>query len=448
MGVSTLETPPRPVGADVPSPPGGGSALRICWRALWTSRLVVLATGTLAVLQLGLVRGYQSYDPAGLTKPFGYFGNLLAAPFARWDSVWYLTIARFGYDHQPARTAFYPLYPLLIKVVGFALRSDLVAGVVVSLVCFAIGLVTLYRLVSLEFDEERARLTVMLIAFAPMAYFFSAVYTESLFLALTVGCFYQARRGRWARACALGGLAAASRNTGILLVVPLLILYLWGPREDLATASVGRIARASAWGARMHWGRALKPRYPVRLSLAWVLLVPAGAGAFVLFLALTSGNGLAPFGVEHLWYRHFSWPWGGVWQGAVAAWDGARQLIHGPPPPTYFKLAGGNALSVAGQNLMEFGFLIAGLLACVGVLRTLPFAYGAYVLVALAATLSYPVKPQPLASLPRYELVLFPFFIWAAGWVRRRGFGPQTIAIGAVLLGFFTAEFATWHFVA
>jgi hypothetical protein len=324
----------------------------------------------------------------------------------------------------------------------------------------------------------------MLLAFSPMAFFFSAVYSESLFLALSVGCIYLARRGRWGLACGLGALAAASRNTGVLLVVPLALLYLYGPREDSAAragvgwldrvspredsaarAGVDSLGRASApEDSAAHAGRprraeqlypralatlsGLRPSHPLRPSFIWIGLVPAGLGAYVAWLALTSGDGFAPFGVAHLWYRHLAWPWGGIWQGAVAAWDGLRQLIHGPPPPTYFTKAAGNPLTVAGQNLMLFAFLVLGLIGCVGAFRRLPFAYGAYVVVALAATLSYPVAPQPLASLPRYELVLFPLFMWGATWVRRRAIAPQTIAVGAVLLGLFTAEFATWRFVA
>jgi len=92
--------------------------------------------------------------------------------------------------------------------------------------------------------------------------------------------------------------------------------------------------------------------------------------------------------------------------------------------------------------------IVLGVTGCVGVFRRLPFAYGAYVVVALGAALSYPVTPQPLASLPRYELVLFPLFMWGTTWVRRRRIAPQTIAVSAVLLGLFTAEFSTWHFVA
>ena len=132
----------------------------------------------------------------------------------------------------------------------------------------------------------------------------------------------------------------------------------------------------------------------------------------------------------------------------MAAWDGLRQILHGPPPPLYFTAAGGNPLTVAGQNLMLFGFLVLGLVACVGAFRRLPVAYGAYTVAALAMPLSYPVGPQPLASLPRYEVVLFPLFIWGAMWVRRRRITVPAVAGLAVLLGLFTAEFATWRFVA
>jgi hypothetical protein len=105
-------------------------------------------------------------------------------------------------------------------------------------------------------------------------------------------------------------------------------------------------------------------------------------------------------------------------------------------------------MMVAGQNLMLFAFLALGVAGVVGALRRLPIAYGAYAIVALAFPLSYPVTPQPLASLPRYEVVVFPLFMWAAWWLQRRRLTTPAIAALAVLLGLFTAEFATWRFVA
>lgn len=416
-----------------------GAALAVCWQAFWTSRLLVLCSGVLAVLSFGKAAGWRGFDPMGLTTPSGYFGNLVAAPFARWDSVWYLTIAKIGYGHQAARSAFFPLYPLMMRGLGVLTGSDLVAGVLISLIAFGVALVLVYRLVALELGAELARLVVLLIAFCPMAYFFSAVYSESLFLALSVGCLWQARNGRWAWAGCLGALGAAERASGIALVVPLILLYLYGPRLDRMPT------HASPGRSRL---RRLLPRYRPTPALAWVLLVPAGLGVYILGLALSSGNGLAPFGAEHAWFRHFAGPFGGVWDGAVAAWDGLRQLVHGPPPPLYFAQAGGNALSVAGENLMLFGFLVLGVVALVGTFRRLPLAYGGYCLTALALPLSYPVRPQPLNSVPRYELVLFPLFMWGAWWLRRRQLANPALAALAILLGLFTAEFATWRFVA
>jgi hypothetical protein len=410
------------------------------WQALWTSRLVVLFSGVLAVLSFGNASGWSQFDPAHLTARAHYFGNLLAAPFARWDSVWYLAVAQGGYDHQAARTAFFPLYPLLLHGVGLVIGSDLVAGVLISLVAFMVSLVVLYRLSALELDDELARITVWLIAFCPMAFFFSAVYSESLFLALSLGCIWQARMGRWAWAGLLGGLAATERATGVTLVVPLVLFYLYGPRVDRAPA-FPMVSRPSL--------RRLLPRYRPTAELAWVLLVPVGLGAYVLALALMTGNGLAPFhATATFWFRHFAGPFGGVWSGAVAAWDGLRQLVHGPAPPIYFKPYGGNPLWGAGSNLMLFGFLVLGAVALVGTFRRLPVAYGAYVLAGVALPLSYPVTPQPLQSLPRYEMALFPLFMWGAWWVRRRRLVTPAIATLAVLLGLFTAEFATWRFVA
>ena len=414
-------------------------AVRAVWPAFWASRLFVLASGLLAVLSFGTAGGWRGFDPLRLTAAGGYFANLVAAPFARWDSVWYLTIARTGYDHQAARAAFFPLYPLMMRGLGYVTGSDLVAGVVISLLSFALALVILHRLVTLELDSELARLTVLLVAFSPMAYFFSAVYSESLFLALSLACIWQARNGRWAWAGLLGGLGAAERGTGITLAVPLVLLFLYGPRLDRAPIHV-------RFGAP--WWRRLLPRYRPSPALAWVLLIPAGLGVYVLGLALSSGHGLAPFGAEHAWFRHFAGPFGGVWDGGVAAWDGLRQLVHGPPPPVYFGQAGGNPLSVAGQNLMLFAFLVLGAVTLAGTFRRLPAAYGAYCLASLALPLSYPVTPQPLSSLPRYEVVLFPLFMWSAWWLRRRQLALPALAASAVLLGLFTAEFATWRFVA
>ncbi len=111
---------------------------------------------------------------------------------------------------------------------------------------------------------DAARLAVLVTAFAPMAFFFSAVYSESLYLALSVGLFWSARQGRWALVGVLGALAAATRSTGLVLLLPALMIYLYGPREDRAP-DFARDAR-----------RRLLPRYRLRRDVLWLALLPLG----------------------------------------------------------------------------------------------------------------------------------------------------------------------------
>lgn len=395
------------------------------------SRALVLVSGVGASAWLGHSDRAPGFDPSGLTHPFSAAGNELVAPMARWDSVWFLTIADAGYGDDAARPAFFPLYPLLARAVGTPLGSSLLGGIVVSWVAYLIALVLLHRLAELELRDARAaRYAVLACALFPMAFFHTAVYSEGLFLALSLGAVYSARTGAWAWAGALGALAAGTRSAGVVLVVPLVLLYL---RQRRTTAAADR-------------------RRPTRadLPLLWVALVPAGMLAFCGWFAVTGGSVTAPLDAQKVWFREFSGPFVGLWDGWVAAYQGARQLLSGAREPVYFTASGGDPFVVAQENLILFAFLVACVPAIVGVLRSLPAAYGAYVVVALALPLSTPVGPQPLMSIPRFLAVLFPLYLWA-GWrlartsARRAGL---LLGVSGLLLAVFSARFATWHWVA
>ncbi len=167
-----------------------------------------------------------------------------------------------------------------------------------------------------------------------------------------------------------------------------------------------------------------------------------------IFLHLATGDGLAFLDVQDAWYRHFAGPLGGIWDGIVAAFEGARQLLSGSRDHVYFHQAGGDPYRVASMNLMLFGFLAFALAACVGIFRRLPRAYGVYVAAALVLPLSFPVGPQPLMSLPRFLAVLFPLFMWLALVCEERRITARAVGASALGLGLFTAQFATWHFIS
>jgi hypothetical protein len=294
----------------------------------------------------------------------------------------------------------------------------------------------------------------MTTAFAPMAFYFSAVYSESLYLALSVGLFWSARQGRWALVGVLGALAGATRSTGLVLALPALVLYLWGPREDRRPdfawhrAALQRDGPRSRAVVRALLAR-LRPRYRLRREVLWLGLLPAGVVLYGACLALYGGDGLAPLRAQEVWGRHFAGPYVGIWDGVQAGFEGARQLLSFQRHHIYFPTAGGSPFVNAGHNLMLLGFLLAAVPAVIGVARTLPAAYGAYVVAALALPLSYPVSAQPLMSLPRFLVVLFPLNIWFAGWLAARPrMGTPALAVSALLMAFFLAQFATWHWVA
>ena len=413
--------------------------MQTVWRAVWTSRLVVLFSGVAGVVQIGLAgNAWSDYDKAHLTAPFGYLANAVVAPLARWDSVWYLTIARHWYAHVRERMAFYPLYPGLMHVLGWATRSDLVAGAVISLVSLGVALFLLERLVRLDFGEEVAATTVLLVAFCPVSFFLSAVYTESLFRALSSGSIYAARRDRWLLCGALGFLAAISRNGGIALILPAAIIYFYGPRD----------APLTRWGGGARGLRRLLPRHRLRLNALWLLLIPAGLAAYLGYLWISYGDPLAPFRVESTWYRHATFPLTTVWRGATQAWHGLVQLFQGPNAPNHVPAYAQSVISASLQDVYLFLFLVLGVIGLVGVIWRLGAAYGLYTLALLVLALADPVSLQPLASLPRYELIIFPLFIWGARLLTRYRLTAYAIPALAVLLGVFTLEFATWRWVA
>jgi hypothetical protein len=415
--------------------PALSEALRAAWSPFWLTRAAVAVVAVFAALSFGPAQGGLAernaarFDQPALTHPLGGAADAALSPLAHWDAVWYLRIADSGYGDSPVRVAFFPLYPLLVRAAGEigggSPGARLIAAYLISLAAFLGGLVLLFRLASLELGRQVARAALLLLAVFPAALYFGAPYSESLFLLASVGAFWAARTGKWAWAGAAAGAATATRSAGILLLVPLALLW-WGQ---------GREGRMPSPGRRLR-------------DLAWLALAPACLGAYALHLAFVQGDALAFLDVQDAWYRELVVPLGGMWDGLVAGFEGARQLLSGSREPVYFEAAGGDPFRVAATNLILLGFLVFALVACVGVWRRLPPAYGAWVTLALLLPLSFPVGPQPLMSLPRFLAVLFPIFMWLGLVCEERRSTHRVAAVFAVGLGLFTAQFASWHWIA
>ncbi len=359
------------------------------------SRAVVWIAGGIAIAAFGLHRNAERFDPGGVAR----------GPGAHWDSVWFLEIARDGYE-RAEDAAFFPLYPLLLKATG----SSVVGGVLVSLACFAGALALLHALVALDFGARVARLTVLLVAVFPAATFFSAVYSEALFLLLSVAAVYAARVDRWALAGVAAGLATATRSAGVVLLVPLALLW---------------------------WSSERRPR-----DAAWLAAVPLALAAFCAYLALAGADGLGPFRAQESWGRAMTWPLGGIAEGAGAAWEGVREIVSGEPRtwPVY---------DTAWLDVALFATVLCGLVAVAGALRRLPAAYSLYAVAALALPLTFPAEGQPLMSLPRFLAVLWPLHLWLAlVLVERARARLAVVAVSVVGLALVSGEVSTWGWVA
>jgi hypothetical protein len=366
--------------------------------------------------------------------PGGSALDLVLSPLAKWDSLHYLAVAFDGYTtSQPGlpppgtRPAFFPLYPGIVHVLsGFGSSPALVLlmAYAVSLTCFMAALVLLHRLTSIELGERFARPALMLLAFFPTALFYGIPYTESLFLLLAVGAFLAARQGRWAIAGIVLALASATRVPGLLLVVPVALLYLYGPRADREPAA-----------SRGPW-----PRYPVRPNAGWLLLAPLGIVAFSAYLHFAQGDALIWQQVQSTEFgRQTIDPLTGIWAGLREGGKSIGQIVSGTydQQPIYDHL-----------NVAQLGFIALAVVGGIGALRILPVAYGTWVLISLVPIFIAQPHQNPLYSSSRFIAVLFPIFLWLAVVCERRRATTTVVALFATGMAVFTAEFALWSFVA
>jgi len=408
------------------------AATRVTLLAVLGSRLLVWlgALSALAIFGRNQLE-FAASDQFGLSAPFrAGWANLLFAPTARWDSVWYLEIAHLGYFSRASST-FFPLYPLMIRAGAAIFGSELVVGALISLAALTVALYLLYLLALEEVGEAGARFAVALLALFPTALFFSAVYTESVFLALSVGAIHAARRERWATASVLAALAGATHVNGILLALPLLLLYLYGPRP----------ARPEA--APAEWWR---PRHRPTWTLAWLALIPLGTAAYLGYLWIAHDAPLAPFQVQSLYWRHqFAGPFGAVVTLLLRLPHDVRAVLAGHTLP----VIAGDPLSWNAHDLLDILFLVFALAGLALSWRRVSRPLFAYGLVYLGYALSDPTKTEALQGFSRYLLLAFPLFLaWGAWLAERPRIGRLALTLSGVLLVGFSGLWGIWAWIA
>jgi hypothetical protein len=328
-------------------------------------------------------------------------GGALLGVWERWDGCWYLRIATFGYPVGEPGSAFFPLYPALIRGAGPLFGGNLgLAALAVSGVGFVAAMSLLHALVRHDFGASVADRTVLYTAVFPTAFFFFAPFTESVFLALAVGSIYAARTRRFGGAAILGLLAGLTRPQGVLVALPLA----W---EAVQVARTALETRGDRW----------------RVLLAGLSAV-APVAAFVAFsLAITQATGVSPIDAER---SH----WG---YGVAPPWEVISRAVRWMIDPAN---AGFRDIQIL--TGLHLALIAAFLVLLAAGMRFLPVAYILYVAPQLGVLLvGGPVTP--LASASRYMLVMFPVFVILARLVGERRRAHEAVVVSSVLgLGLLT----------
>ncbi len=325
--------------------------------------------------------------------------------WARYDASWYLKIIREGYhlegDLQArlSNVAFFPLYPYTVKALTWLLPATaqssswiLLVGVLVSNLCLLGALVLLYLLVIDQFGEAGiARRTVFYLLLFPTGFFFSAFYTEAMFLFLSVAAFYAARKKSWAIAGLLGALAALTRLVGVFLFLALLWEYL----------------------ASLHWEwRKIRPQ------AAWLVAIPLALVVHLTHLYSLTGDFFAPISVQAAQDRAFAVPWQTLVSNAAYSW-------YITPIERVF------AVGIFAIILVSF--------------KTLPSP--GYAIYALPAFIT-PLLTGMLASSMRYEAVLFPAFVTLGIFGKRPAIDQAILVIFLTLQTLFMFLWCQFYWVA
>lgn len=351
----------------------------------------------------------QLYRYLGVQPVTEGWAGWLLGPWQRWDTNWYVAVALQGYSVDETAIFAPPLYPLLIRGLGTLLGGGavafLLAGLLISNGAYIAGLACFYKLTAWETDVPTAQRGMVYLALFPTAFFFLAAYSESLFLLFTVAALYAARRGRWMWAGIWGALAPLTRLPGAVLIVPL--AWEWG-HQVLATRRRG---------GEVSWRGG-----------AWLLLPLLGALVFPLYawFRLDSGSLFAPFSIHtQRFHGRFTWP-------GLCLVDALRVLASGrfrsiEPFDLFFALL----------------FIVLTVLVC----WRLPRVYGIYMISILAGVLTKTAPIQPLLSVSRYVLSLFPAFILLGRWGRNPWLHRFIVYPSIALFLFFSGQFVIWGYV-
>lgn len=389
--------------------------------------------------------------------------------WTNWDGGHFRGIAQNGY--LPFQTVFFPLYPLLIKLISLSGLDANWSGLLISHAALLVSLFLLYKLVLLDFNESVAKRAVFALLIFPTSFYLGALYSESLFLATTLAAFYFTRINKWGWATFFAAGSITTRLVGVSTLAGLMGEYL--------LKKVNKFRISIFWGTKLR--KFLIYLLLISLTLKLILKLTFTLKLFLLtglldsfaqmintFLFLSAAlvvseflikninvqklfkvNTLVlllsllpiplymlyqqiifqnPFGFltnEFNWQRHFTMPW-----------EPLLSYVN------YLGSVGVFQIGNAARVLTELLFFTGGVIGLIFSFYKLRPSYTIF----YALGLILPTLSGTLIAMPRYLLTIFPIFI-LLGMIENEVLQKVGVILSILLLAVYSMLFMGWYWV-
>jgi len=382
--------------------------------SLWLYFITRTIYSLLALLVLSAVPLSPKYPQAPVHT---WLEQILIAPWYRWDVEWFLRIVQDGYTVVDGRSSFFPLYPLLVRLIGDLLGGNyLWSGLIVSNLALIAALILLFNLVEARYGRRAAKGTLICLALYPTYFFNFAYYAESLTLLFTVGTFYAMDKQRWPLAGLCASLAVLAKLPAVVLLAPLIWEFGRQRRALFSRDSLAIIAIPITLGTWSIWVRYM------------------GTEA-----AITDFS--SPFGVltpllTPSWQTQFKtsivWPW----QAIVLGVQSINVALELKTVPGLFKVV---------YDLLMVAFFA---LTIPLILRLKDSTYLVYAVASFIMNLMVVIASTPIANFPRRMMMVFPLFIVLGMVSREQRLLRLMLLPAALLLSFMVSTFFfLWRWV-
>jgi len=325
--------------------------------------------------------------------------NLFIDGLSRWDSGWYFSIVTDGYSNTLSNigqdTAFFPLYPIIVAAINILFDNVHLSGILASNIAFFFSLIFLYDIILKKYSIEIAERALLLICLNPFSFYFSAFYTESIFLLMVVLSFFFAEKNNFFLAATWAAFAGATRFVGIIMIIPLLLLYLEKIEYDFRK---------------------------IKMDVLWLFLSFSGLLLYMIYLWYDYGNPLQFYESQHAW-------------GTLNPFSSVISTVSSISFKSVFDGLY-NAMNVIHLvSAIPFFILLINL-------RKIDLPYAIY------SVMLFVVSLPRVIGMGRYLLVSFPVFIMMALVLKNKSMYQAYLYINILFLSLFSIMFSHWYWVA